>query len=66
MVYLAILLSSAADPRAVNHPWVIAIVGSGEILAAAIAIVFPIWSLITWAQQGDGTDPPRTSAGGAP
>ncbi len=56
MVYLAILLSSAADPRAVNQPWLVALVGAGEVLTAAVAIVFPIWSLITWAQQSDEPD----------
>jgi hypothetical protein len=53
MVLLAILLSNAADPRAVNQPWLVAFVGLGEVIAAALAIVFPIWSLITWAQKGE-------------
>jgi hypothetical protein len=35
MVLLAILLSNAADPRAVNQPWLVALVGLGEVIAAA-------------------------------
>jgi hypothetical protein len=53
MVLLAILLSNAADPYAVSEPWLVALLGAGEVLAAAVAIVFPIWSFLTWAQQGD-------------
>ena len=52
MVGLAVLLSIAADPSAVHDPWVLALVGTGEVLAAAVAIAFPIWALITWAQSG--------------
>jgi hypothetical protein len=53
MVGLAVLLSHAADPHEANNPWMVAIVGVGEVLAAAVAIVFPVWSLFTWAEEGD-------------
>ena len=62
MIFLAVLLSKAADPRGVTDPRVVAIVGAAELVVAAFAIVFPIWSLIAWAEKGDepGTPQPKS------
>jgi hypothetical protein len=62
MIILAVLLSRAADPRELITPWVVAIVGAAELVVAAVASVFPIWSLIAWAEKGDepGTPPPKS------
>lgn len=50
---LAVVLASAADPLAVNNPWAVAVVSAAEVLMAAVAIVFPIWSLVAWAEQDE-------------
>ena len=53
MIALAVVLASAADPRAVNDPWAVAVLSTAEVLVAAVAIVFPIWSLVAWAEQDE-------------
>jgi hypothetical protein len=58
MISLAILLSTSADPHAANHAWMLVVVGTAEVIAAAVAIVFPIWAFVTWAEDGD---PPHQS-----
>ena len=58
MIYLAILLSNAADPRSVSSPLYVAVVGTAELLASTVAIVFPIWALVTWAAKGDRPESP--------
>lgn len=65
-IALAILLANAADPRAVNNPWAVAILGASEVFAATVAIVFPIWALVSWTEQDDegggGLGPTRGGA----
>jgi hypothetical protein len=60
MIALAVVLASAADPLAANNPWAVAVVGTAEVLTAAVAIVFPIWSLVAWAEQDDKGGTPRS------
>lgn len=53
MIFLAIVLSYAAEPGS-NYPVVVVLVtGVAEVAAAAVAIVFPVWAFVTWAQRGD-------------
>lgn len=65
MIAFAILLANAADPRAANNPWAVAALGAGELLVAAVAIVFPIWALVSWTEQDDegGVDLDPTRGG---
>jgi hypothetical protein len=59
MISLAVVLASAAEPHAVSDPWVVAVVSAAEVLVAAVAVVFPIWSLVAWAEQDDTRGTPR-------
>ena len=58
MIALAIVLSTAADPHSANHGWMLVVVGSAEVVAAAVAIVFPIWAVVSWAEE---EEPPHRS-----
>jgi len=66
MIALAVLLSSAADPHGVNGPWTVAVVGAGEVLVAAVAVVFPIWALVSWAEADDESGPSNPGLDGRP
>ncbi len=59
MIFLVILLSFAVEPG--SHPMsaVVVLLAVEEVFAAAVAIVFPVWALLSWAQNGDDWDSPR-------
>ena len=65
MIALAVVLSTAADPRTVSNPWAVTALSAAEVLAAAIGVLFPIWSFVAWAEQDDRRGTPRPPEDGA-
>jgi hypothetical protein len=64
MIFLAVVLSLVADPRSTSQPWLVAILGAGEVVVAAVAIVFTVWALFSWTPTDGEPGPQRPSAGG--
>jgi ABC-type phosphate transport system permease subunit len=64
MIFLAVVLSLVAEPGGTSQPWLVVLLGTIEVLAAAVAIVFTVWALFTWTPGQGDTGPHSPSADG--
>ena len=57
-IFLAILVSYAVKPGPDKPGPIVLVLALAEVVAAAVAIGFPIWAFVSWSVRGDDDDEP--------
>ncbi len=59
MIFLAILVSYAVQPGPEKPGPIVLVLALAEVIAAAVAITFPIWAFVSRASSGEAPDTPN-------